>query len=53
VHVNNLKGYKERKMDVCALTVIADEDDHKGKEVLHVKKCVGFKEADVGSFGRV
>jgi len=37
VHVNNLKGFREMELEVCALTIIAEEEECvQDREVLHV-----------------
>ena len=48
VHVNNLKSYKERELEVCALTVVAEENEMEEKgNSLHVEACVGFDSKDI------
>ena len=49
VHVNNLKSFKERELEVSALTVLAEEKELQDtSSVLHVEECEGYKEKDIG-----
>jgi len=36
VHKTNLKSFKEKELEICALTVIAEEECEQEQEVLHV-----------------
>ena len=48
VHVNNMKSYKERELEVCALTVVAEENEMEEKgNSLHLEACVGFDNKDI------
>ena len=47
VHINNLKGFNERDNEICALTVIAEEEGGlEEREVLHVEECDGYRKED-------
>jgi len=48
VHINNSKDFKEKELERCALTVIAEEgeaDECRG--ALRVEQCAGFKEEEI------
>ena len=48
IHLNNAKRYVERETDVCALTVVADDQKlDQSSLVLHVEDCEGFKDSDL------
>ena len=46
VHVNNLEGFHQRELEVCALTIVAEEEEEVGKVLLE-KECEGYKKEDV------
>jgi len=56
VHVNNLKGFHQRELEVCALTAVADEEEENGKVLLE-KEYEGYRKEDIdgilAEFGEV
>ena len=38
VHVNNLKSYKERDLEVCTLTVVAEENEEEKKGIHYMNE---------------
>ena len=50
VHVNNLKGFRERELEVCALTVVAEDSEADDRSyTLHVEECEGYVKTEIQS----
>ena len=48
MHINNLKVFKERELEICVLTVIAKEEEaEECRKVLRVEQCAGFKVEEI------
>jgi len=48
VHVNNLKGFHQCELEVCALTVVAEEKEN--VKVLLEKECERYRKEDIDVF---
>ena len=58
MRINILKAYRERELEVCSLTVVADEKDViESGAILKVEECEGYSKIDLfavlGEFGDV